>query len=265
VAGRREIVLVDASLDGTADEAAGLFTDLRILRMPAGLLAPELWSAGLRAVETPFIAFSTAQMAPLPGWLDALLDGIGGYEAAGGPIAPATSLSPTDRALYLLRYANDLPSFPADHTVDPPGDNALYRRDTLMDVESAWGAGFWEVEVHRRLREGGGRTRMALDAVVEFLGGVQFGGALRQRVAHARHYAGDRARGRGIPHRLARTAIAPLVPALLSWRIARNLRRRGMDPGPWLTAAPRLALLATARSLGELRGTWSGRPRGRTT
>ena len=255
--GRGEIVLVDASRDGTAHEVARVFPDVRTLRRPPGLLAPELWAEGIRATDSTFVALSTAQMAPRPGWLSGLLGGIGDHAAAGGPIAPGPGLSSTGRAMYLLRYANYLPPLAPAGVIVPPGDNSLYRRDRLRD---GWDRGFWEVEVHRRLRERGERTTMVPGAIVEFLGGVSLPSGLSQRFAHAGHYGASRSRRVGIPRRVARTAAAPLVPALLAARIARNLSRRGLPIAPWLAASPRLALLATAWSLGEQRGAWFGAP-----
>src|SRR5436305_4069416 len=87
---RGEVVLVDASADGTADEAERAFPGLRVLRRPPGRLAPELWRDGLRATDAPLLAFSTAAMLARPGWLAALLDRLEATGAAGvgGAIEP---------------------------------------------------------------------------------------------------------------------------------------------------------------------------------
>src|SRR5262249_1150170 len=122
-----------------------------------GLLAPELWRDGLRASDAPLVAFTTASMVPDPGWLDALLGRLEatGAAAAGGPIAPGERLSAADRAVYLLRYANYHPPLPATNAPQPPGDNALYRRDRLRGLEDLIDGGFWEAETHRRLLDRG--------------------------------------------------------------------------------------------------------------
>ncbi len=143
---------------------------VQVLRRPPGRLAPELWRDGLDATDAPLVAFSTAQMVPASGWLSALLDRLDetGAAVVGGPIEPASGLSAADRALYLLRYVNYLRPLPESGAVEPPGDNALYRRDRLRGLDAVWEDGFWEVEVHRRLRARGERLAMANEAAVEF-------------------------------------------------------------------------------------------------
>jgi Glycosyl transferase family 2 len=262
--GRGEVILVDASRDGTADEAASCKPSLKILRRPVGRLAPELWRDGLESARTPLVAFSTAQMVPKPGWCTAMLDAVTATDAAGvgGPIAPAPRLSNIDRALYLLRYANYLPPLPNSARFDPPGDNALYQRDRLLAVRDSWISGFWELEVHDQLRRRGEALSIAHQAVVEFQGGSRLGPSARHRHAHAQRFGASRAAGRSLPHRLGRTLIAPAVPAVMLARIVRNLKRRGEPIRPWTRALPQLAVLLSAWSVGEATGVWLSRPSG---
>jgi hypothetical protein len=257
-----ELILVDASRDGTAEEAERSFPRVQVLRRPAGWLAPELWRDGLAAAKAPLVAFSTAQMVPSAGWLAALRGRLETAHAAvvGGPIEPSPRLSANDRALYLLRYVNYLRPLPERGPIEPPGDNALYRRSALAGLEAAWDDGFWEVEIHRRLRARGERLVMASEAAVEFRGGGRLAAAIRQRRSHARHYGATRAGQMGNLQRLARSAAAPAVPAVLLHRIAATLAARGRRLGPWLPALPSLSLLLAAWSVGEATGTWFGPP-----
>jgi hypothetical protein len=257
-----EVIIVDASRDGTAEAAQQLFPSVRVIRRPAGRLAPELWRDGLLATDAPLVAFSTAQMVPASGWLRSLRTRLEASSAAvvGGPIEPSPSLSPSDRALYLLRYVNYLRPLRETADVEPPGDNSLYRRDALRGLESLWDDGFWEVAIHRRLRERGERLAMADDATVTFVGGAQFGESLRQRRAHARHYGAQRASRMGTTERLVRSAAAPVVPPLLLRRIAGALATRRRRFGPWLPALPALSVFLAAWSWGEATGTWLGPP-----
>ena len=222
------------------------------------MLAPELWREGLLASDADFVAFTTARMIPSRGWLEALKARLVESESAGvgGPIEPGAGLSTTDRAVALLRYASYFPG--GSLQVDPPGDNALYRRDRLMEVGSSWVDGFWEVDVHRALRARGETLAMAGSAVVTFVGGVGLGSMMVQRFRHARRYGRGRSVGLGVIPRASRVAAAPVVPALLCVRIARALRSRGMALGPWLTAVPALLLLAASWAIGEAVGTCQG-------
>ncbi|MEO6809172.1 MAG: glycosyltransferase [Isosphaeraceae bacterium] len=255
VRGIGDVILVDASRDGTADAAGREFPGLRIMRRPLGDLVPDLWQVGMNATNAPLLAFSTAAMRPRPGWLASLRDRLDANDAAavGGPIAPGRGLSATDRAIYLHRYVLYLP--PMSSHVEPPGENALYRRSNLEGLESLRRRGFWEAAVLRELRLRGDRLAMSDDAVLEFLGGARLVPTLRQRIKHARLYGAWRAKGASLTGRLVRSAIAPAVPALLLGRIGRHLHRRRERLAPWLSAAIPLGSLLTAWALGEAIGT----------
>jgi hypothetical protein len=257
VAGRGEVILVESSRRG--DEEVVL-PGLRHLRRPPGRLAPELWAVGLDATDAPLVAFSTAAMVPGPGWLEALLDRLGetGAAAVGGPIAPGPGLSAFDHAVFLHRYARYIDPIEGGE-IEPPGENALYRRDRLEALGRPWRRGFWEAEVYPQLRARGERVVMAGDAIVTFAGGSRPAATLLHRLAHARRYAAGRARGRGLAYRIGRTIAAPVVPAVLLARIARA-RRAAPDRIRWAmpTLRPSLAIVLMAWALGEVAGLWLG-------
>ena len=258
-----EVVLATASRDGSAGRLARLSPVVRLLECRPGSLAPELWRDGLEYSDSELVAFSTGQMAPRRGWLAAMRSALeeGLAAGAGGPIAPGKDLSPADRALYLLRYANYLPPVPESPGFDPPGDNALYRRDRLVGLESSWQDGFWEIEVHRQMRARGDRLVSASDGVVDFLGGGSFAEALAHRLAHARRFGAGRSKGLGMPARIAIAAKAPAVPPLLLARIVANFRERNEPLARWLPALPHLAVLLATWAGGEAAGSLLDRER----
>lgn len=256
--GREDRILV---MDAVGDAPPDLrITGLHIVPSPKNALAPELWRDGLNQTTTPLVAFSTGQMEPRSGWLHAMRSALQktGAAGVGGPIEPGAGISATDRGLYLLRYANYLPPVPESPTFDPPGDNAVYRRERLAGLESSWQDGFWEVEVHRHLRARGERLATAPEAVVTYLGAGSFGSSLSHRLEHARRYGAGRSRGCGWLSRIGRSAAFPAVPPLLLARIVANLNRRNEPMGPWLGALPSLGLLLATWSFGEAAGTLLG-------
>jgi hypothetical protein len=255
-----EVLLVDASGRSNCAEIAGQFSNVRVIPRPVGRLAPLLWRDGLLASDADLVAFTTAQMIPRPGWLEALKAALRetGAAGVGGPIEPGSRLSSTDRAVALVRYSGYFPPLPGSPPIGPPGDNALYRRERLMEVESAWVDGFWEVDVHHALRDRGDTFAMADSAVVCFEGGIGLRSMVRQRVRHARRYGAGRSQGLATTARLARVLASPLVPPLLCGRIVRALRARGMALRPWLGSLPSLLVLASSWAIGEAVGTWFG-------
>lgn len=263
LAGLGEVMLVDASRDGTAELAERHVPGVRVLRSRHGSLVPELWRDGLLQAQTPLVAFSTAVMMPREGWFNALLTRLEetGAAVVGGPIVPVEGLRPTDRAVFAHRYLRYLPPLDKQAQFEPAGDNALYRRDSLRDFDSFWEYGFWEQPILRGLRLHGHRLAIAQGAVLEFHGGSRRMALLRHRFVHGRRYGAERAAHWSFGERMLRLAAAPIVPGMLAARIVRMLRERGERLGPWASAVPDLAALLVTWSLGEAVGTCAGRSR----
>jgi len=267
--GQGEVIVVDASRDGTAELVEARFPGVRVIRRPAGRLAPELWRDGLEAARAPLVAFSTAQMIPAAGWYRAMLACLEetGAAVVGGPIDPPGASQSWCRAAYLHRYIHYLRPLADRRQVEPPGDNAVYRRDALAGLDALWQDGFWEVEIHRALRARGQGMVMADLAVVTYQGGTRPLSFLRQRHAHARRYGASRARGIGTAGRLVRIAAAPLIPAVLLRRIVAALAARSEAPRDWVPALPWLFAMLVVWSVGEALGMSAGLlgPRSRWT
>jgi hypothetical protein len=263
IRGRGELIVVDASRDGTADLVEGSFPEVRVLRSTPGRLVPELWRDGLEATASPLVAFSTAQMVPAVGWHRAMLGRMEetGAAVVGGPIEPGPDLTPPDMAIYLLRYVTYLRPFPVasgPRQVEPPGENAVYRRECLDGLDRLWDRGFWEAEIHRALRARDERLSLAEGAAVEFRGGTVLRSMVLQRLRHSRRYGAGRARELGTAGRLARVIASPVIPALLLARIGAALSTRGRSLVPWWRAFPCLIPLLAAWTLGEAQGMGAG-------
>ena len=157
VEGRGEVVAVGPS----ASRLAGQFPGLRAVDRPSGWLVPELWRDGLRESDAELVAFSTSQMIPRNGWLDDLISALqrSGAAGVGGAIEPGLGLGAVDRAVYLQRYLNYAP--PVMLPARPSGENAIYRRSWLDEVQSSWAEGFWETEVQREIEGQGGEWSTA--------------------------------------------------------------------------------------------------------
>ena len=200
---RGRLIVVGRCIAGRSVElaTAGRFSPRRGRdALAPGSLAPVLWREGLLASDAEIVAFSTAQMLPRPGHLDALFAPMKHHAASavGGPIAAGRDLSAVDRARCTHAPVRELlcRRCPRSATFDPPGDNAAYVRRDLDLVADSWRSGFWEIDVHRRLRALGRPIAIAHQAVVDFAGGCSLGGAMSHRLAHARRFGSGRAEGR---------------------------------------------------------------------
>jgi hypothetical protein len=254
VRGRGEVVVVGTLHEGVSTGT----TNVRMIERRPGTLVPLLWRDGLRDVDADWVAFSTIQMVPCARWLDELMVVAerSGADGVGGTIEPGAQLRAVDRAIYLQRYLaySKQGTLPAR----PSGENAIYRRDRLMEHESSWEDGFWETEVQRRIEGQGGGWGTAPTASVIYNGSTRFRRILGQRVAHARRFGAIRAREQGPLVRGLRAMTGPLLPGLMAARISRGLIGRGMPIRPWLTAIPPFLGIAGAWASGETIGTLFG-------
>jgi hypothetical protein len=248
-----EVLLVDASRDGTAETAAAAFPVLRVLTAPAGTLVPVLWAIGIEASAGAAVALTTAHCIVRRGWSQALLRELAaGAAGAGGSFELDPAANATDRAVFLLRYSAFLCGGAPRVVADIAADNGAYARTALERHAEAWRDGFWEVEFHRRLVAADGELRFVPDACVAFRAGAVLRAYMRQRFEHGRHFGAWRA-GRERRPAALRVLAAPLVPAVLLARIG----RRALDGGAgttFLRALPRLAVLAGAWAAGEAVG-----------
>lgn len=252
-----EVLLVDASSDGTAEVADAAFPGLRILSAPAGTLVPVLWSMGITASGGAAVALTTAHCIVRPGWSQALLRELGaGAAGAGGCFALDPAANATDGAVFLLRYSAFLCGGARRVVTDIAADNGAYTRTALERHAAAWRDGFWEVEFHRRLDTADGELRFVPDACVGFRASAGLSAYMRQRFEHGRHFGAWRA-GRERRPAALRALAAPLVPAVLITRIGRRALHGGAG-AIFARALPRLALLAGAWAAGEAVGALFG-------
>lgn len=251
-----EIILVDASSDGTADSARADFADMQVIEMPADTLVPRLWSEGIRRAHGEKVALLTAHCEVDAHWARELAAAIdAGAAGAGGPVALARDASRVDEAIYFSRYSAFLPSTFSGVTRirDIAGDNAMYDAASLRRHMSSFSDGFWEVEFHEIIREEGKYLVMCSAAPVTFGHTNTLDTISKHRFLHARHF-GEWRVGR---HRsdAARLIIGgPFVPLVLFQRIARRAWKSSGDRKRFISASPLVLRLTAQWSLGELLG-----------
>ena len=251
-----EIILVDASSDGTADAARANFPDVQVVAMPTDTLVPRLWSEGIRRARGDKIALLTGHCEVGVHWATELASAIdSGAAGAGGPLALAPDASRVDAAIYFTRYSAFLPSSTIGVTRvrDIAGDNAMYNGDLLRRHMASFNDGFWEVEFHETLRREGEYLVMAAAAPVVFGHASNLEVISRHRFLHGRHFGAWRVMRRRSD--AARLIIGgPFVPLVLFERIARRVRKSSAYRKRFIASSPLVLRLTAQWSLGELLG-----------
>lgn len=258
LAGRNgQVVVADASIDGSADLVAERFPTVELLRAASGWLVPQLWGLALERARAPLVALLSGHCVPQEGWLETLLclaRDRPEYVGFGGPIEGPIGGSGRDWAVYFARYTAYLPPVEEGEAEEIPGDNAAYRKAALDRVWTSRNEGFWETLVHRRLRAAGDKLLMAPGVRVR-LGRTE--GVRRFAVArlrHGRHYGSTRPTA-SAGERLLRVAAAPALMPLLLLRIGRRVSAHRPDLMPaYLRSLPWLVLWLGAWTVGEVSG-----------
>jgi glycosyltransferase involved in cell wall biosynthesis len=257
--GEAELLVVDNSTDGTADVLRERFPEVSVMHLPPSALIPELWSAGIGASHGDAVAITTAHCVPNERWMAAMLDALAGPAAGvGGAIDNDPDGSTVDWAVYFCRYAAYMPPVREGFVAEIAGDNAAYKRRAIDACAGAWRDGFWEAAVHAELRRAGERLWLSSAALVCHKRSFGFAGFLRQRFAHGMRYGRDRGRELGVAQRSLRALGSPLVPAVLLFRIVRQVRRKRRHGKELVRALPCLLAFLAAWASGELIGTLRG-------
>src|SRR5437763_6083285 len=257
--GEAELLVVANSTDGTADVLRERFPEVSVMHLPPSALIPELWAAGIGASHGDAVAITTAHCVPSERWMAAMLDALAGPAAGvGGAIDNDPDGSAVDWAVYFCRYAAYMPPVREGFAAEIAGDNAAYKRRAIDACAGVWRDGFWEAAVHAELRQAGERLWLAPAALVCHKRSFDFAGFLRQRFVHGMRYGRDRCREIGGAGRWLRALTSPLIPAVLLFRIVRQVRRKRRHGKELARALPFLLAFLAAWTSGELIGTLRG-------
>lgn len=253
-----EIVVV-TRFPGAAEAVAAEFPRARVLS-GAGLTIPQMRAKGFRQARAPLLAVLEDHTDPVPGWSEALRRGHEAGAAVVGGSVTNGSFSAVDWAAFLIEYHEHMTPIPEGPARSLPGNNCSYRREALEACGDVLDRGLWETFLHEALARRGFGFRCENGAEVVHAKHFSLRHFAEQRWHLARSYAGMRANGYSIGRRLFYAAATPLLPAILTLRIARGVAARpGRGyAGIFLRMLPLIVLFLVIGSLAELVGCLAG-------
>lgn len=219
-----------------------------------GALVPHHWRDGIDRASGEIVALTIAQMIPAPDWIAAIRGELEGADVVAGAIDPGDGLRVADWAEYFCRYSRDMRPFSQRETLDLPGDNAAYRRARIESVRETYRDGFWEPEVHRLLAADGVALRQTPEIVVRQGRSAGLRAFLSQRWRHGRAFGRQRGTRFSAGRNLLAVLTSPLVPFLMTWRVARLVLAKGRARGRLLAALPAVLAFNTAWAAAEAVG-----------
>jgi hypothetical protein len=223
---------------------------------PKGGLIPHLWGLGIAAAGREVVALTTAHFTPAPDWVSVIRAAHLrlASPAVGGAIDPPRGGGLVDWATYFLRYSAYLGYRHEQVVADLAADNASYERAAILAHPELLTEGFWEQELHARLRREGHCLIFVPTMRVRFRSSFGFVPFLRQRLLHGRTFGRARLRRHRPAWRAAAILASPLIPAVLVAKVLLRVARSGRDFAPFLASLPILLAFALAWAVGEAWG-----------
>jgi hypothetical protein len=231
--------------------------DLRTYRGEGGSREhhDELRARGLAIARGRILALTEDHGIPGPDWCAQI---VAGHREPIAGLCGAIENGvdrPLNWAVYFcdfLRYQNPLPRGEATNASDV---NVSYSRAALETIRPVWQETFHETSVNAALCARGEKLAFAPGMVIyQHRQGLRLLSALQERFVWGRSYAGTRARLADLPHRLFWTLFAPLLPFLLTLRMARMAWQKRRTRGAFLKALPLTFALEVSWSCGEFVG-----------
>ena len=255
--------LIVARAGALATEDARYLTEagVRLVVAPDSATIPILRGHGMQVARGELVAVTEDHCLADSGWLAAIRDAAGsGADVIGGGMDNAQRVRAVDWGAFFAEYgffSATRPFVAAEHGKPLlTGANVAYAR-SVADAVAAWAVeGDWENVAHTRLANEQRILRFAPGAVIFQNRSYAFGPFCLDRFEHGRDYARTRLAIEGTRRRWALLAITPLLPFVLTARVARAAAR-----GRWSTflyALPATLVFLGAWSLGESVGYLAG-------
>lgn len=260
-AGPLEIVIVGSLRDRSAADkylGDGSGAEVRFVRGPRGMSDVTAWGLGLTAARERHVAFTQARCTVCDDWparaAEPLPPGVG---MAGGPVGLAEPAGVADRAAFLCDYG-DFADPPPQGPDTLAANNCVFDRRWLSRYHP--GGPLHKTAVVAAARAAGERFDWRPAMRVAMHPSAPAWVQLAERGRRGADYARIRSAGWPTPVRWAAGAAAPLLTALLTWRLWRRSCRAPRERRPGPAELPAVAVWMLAWSLGEAAGYWSPRP-----
>ena len=218
-------------------------------------LVPDLWAEGIAHASGDIVALLASTADPAGDWVERTRAAHRrGLTVVGGPIEAGDGLSIVDWGVYFCRYSGYMMPLAADATLEVPGDNASYVREVLRRYQERYANGFWEPFVHAALHADGHRFGFEPGRVVRHAAGGSGRRFARQRLAHGRSHGRHRSRGVPAARVLVGVASTPLVPVVMTARVARTVMSKHRHRRRFAIALPFVFWFYCCWACGELLG-----------
>lgn len=251
-----EIIVARSGPTTELNELRRTMPDVHFVAAPPTASIPELRGLGMAESTGDIVALTEDHCVADETWVETLLrHAQDPADVIGGGMGNAQRNRTVDWAAYFSEYG-----FFSDHRADGAnadrplitGANVAYKRRVVHEVVRWAQQGEWENVAHNRLLARGSALRFVRTAAIYQNKNYRFGEFCVDRYVHGRDFARKRLAEDSASRRWLLLCATPLLPALLTYRIA-----RAAAPARWTTflrALPLTFAFLTAWSVGEAAG-----------
>jgi GT2 family glycosyltransferase len=241
----------------TASDVAGLaktYPSVRFVTAPTDASIPQLRAIGMAQASGDVVALTEDHCIADENWVEALMQSAhGDADVVGGGMDNARRSRAVDWAAYFAEYGFFSTDRPENNgTPLLTGANVAYKRHVIADVIGWAQDGEWENVAHSRLVAQGSMLRFARTAAIYQNQTYSLRAFCVDRYLHGRDYARKRLAEEAPNKRWVLLVASPLLPPLLTWRVARAAARSRW--GTFIRALPATFVFLTAWSVGEAVG-----------
>ena len=255
---RLELVFVTESREafGLDEDACAGFPSTQVIEVSSITYIQPPRVAAIRAARAPLVLIAETHCFPEPDSLAELIERHREpWTVVGQVISNANPDSAISWSNLLMDYGAQLVGTSSGEVRQLASHNSSYKRDALMEVSEELQSLLEVGDVlHETLVARGGRLYLEQRARAAHLNVSRPRAWPRERVAHARAYAGRRAGDWSVWQRALYVLGSPLIPVVRLVRIRRYLHRTTLArPGPVVLYATLFAGLCVS-TLGEVLG-----------
>jgi glycosyltransferase involved in cell wall biosynthesis len=249
-----EIIVADASTDGSEQTIREQYPDVRVLHFDPSMEFPQLIREGLRQARGQIIAVTDTNCRFPADWMVRLRQAHeADYPVIGGAVENCDSASLLSWACFFADYGAFM--LPASRRVTSllAGNHVTYKKWLIELKFDSMREGFWKAFFHQDLQREGVRFLFDPSLVVYCARHNTFLNFSRQYFRNARHFAALRCKRISSASRLLRLIATPALPAVLLYRRLAGLRTKGHRIR-FLLSLPFLAVFVTVWAGGEFIG-----------
>lgn len=250
-----DIIVCYTDADAEVPELVRRYSNVRPVESAFGSLIPEMWRDGILSAAGSNVALTTAHCIPDEHWLENLLNqDLREVVAVGGAIDGMHDALPRDWAIFILRYLAFTKSDAALQVKEIAADNAVYRKEDILDHMDLLKNGFWEPSFHARFHACG--LALRFDPALRVIHANQYTAVefFQQRLAHGTRFGLARASQLTVFKRSALILASPILPFVFLGKIVASLHAKPKYRQRLHRALPWLLLFLLGWGLGEMWG-----------